>query len=257
MRGLSGDCPDQSGECTNCYECFQEASEPQCNIRPYAMGLSHNEKVTNDGLAVVVLLLATVTFDGFSATAGWVDFQSAVVNVFSGQLDYAAFDSRTLADTMGVLLFPVAFFLTFLVFTYFVAGVTGGELGAWDLARAFAYSLIPIALAYNIAHYITLLVIQGQLIVPLASDPFGIGWDLFGTAAYQVDIGAINARVVWYLSTSLIVVGHILAVYLAHLAAVRLFVDRSTAITSQYPVLALMVMYTVVSLWIIAQPIVA
>ena len=126
-----------------------------------------------------------------------------------------------------------------------------------ELARAFAYSLAPIAVAYNLAHFINLLLIQGQLIAPLASDPFGYGWDLLGTADYQVNIGVINARVLWYLSTVLIVVGHVMAVYLAHLVATRLFSDRSTARSSQYPMLMLMVMYTVVSLWIIAQPIVA
>ena len=59
----------------------------------------------------------------------------------------------------------------------------------------FAYSFIPIALAYNIAHVITLLLIQGQLIVPLVSDPFGSGWDLFGTVGYSLNIGIINARI--------------------------------------------------------------
>jgi hypothetical protein len=125
------------------------------------------------------------------------------------------------------------------------------------VAGTFAYSLIPIALAYNIAHFITLLLIQGQLIIPLASDPFGYGWNLLGTEGYQINIGVINARILWYLSVGLIVVGHIMAVYLAHLISLRTFQDRATAISSQYPMLMLMVIYTVVSLWTIAQPIVA
>ena len=125
------------------------------------------------------------------------------------------------------------------------------------MARTFAYSLIPIALAYNIAHFITFLLIQGQLIIPLASDPFGYGWNLLGTEGYQINIGVINARILWYLSVGLIVVGHIMAVYLAHLISLRTFQDRATAISSQYPMLMLMVIYTVVSLWTIAQPIVA
>ena len=124
------------------------------------------------------------------------------------------------------------------------------------MARIFGYSLIPIALAYNIAHFITLLLIQGQLIIPLASDPFGSGWDLFGTADYSLNIAIINARVLWFLSVSLIVLGHVLAVYLAHRVAIRTFSDRALVLKSQYPMLALMVLYTIVSLWIIAQPIV-
>ena len=256
-RVCPGQCLDEDGQCIDCYPCFEKASRREWSIRPFAMGLSNPEQVTNDKLVLVVILLASVTFDGFSATSGWVDFQSAMVNTFSGVFNYQFFDSLTLADTLGVLLFPVAFFLAFLAFSNFMSGTAGGEFGAMALARAFAYSLAPIAVAYNLAHYVNLLLIQGQLIAPLASDPFGYGWDLLGTADYQVNIGVINARILWYLSTVLIVVGHVLAVYLAHRAATRLFSDRSTALNSQYPMLMLMVMYTVVSLWIIAQPIVA
>ena len=133
----------------------------------------------------------------------------------------------------------------------------GRTLGALPIARTFAYSLLPIALAYNIAHFITLLLIQGQLVAPLASDPFGFGWNLLGTADYKIQIGIINAWFLWYLSIGLIVAGHILAVYLSHLVSIRNFESRARALDSQYPMLALMVIYTVVSLWIIAQPIVA
>ncbi len=140
-----------------------------------------------------------------------------------------------------------------------LSGSAGSDLTALAVARIFACSLIPIALAYNFAHFITLLLIQGQLIIPLLSDPFGFGWNLLGTGEYRINIGIINARILWYLSVGLIVTGHIIAVYLAHLISLRTFQDRSVAISSQYPMLMLMLMviYTVVSLWTIAQPIVA
>ena len=50
--------------------------------------------------------------------------------------------------------------------------------------------------------------------------------------------------------------GHVLAVYLAHRVAIRTFANRAIALMSQYPMLTLMVVYTVISRWIIAQPIV-
>ena len=137
-----------------------------------------------------------------------------------------------------------------------MADAVDRQINALDMARLFSYSLIPIALAYNIAHYITLFLIQGQLIITLASDPFGSGWDLFGTVNYSLNISIINARILWFLSVALIVIGHVLAVYLAHRVAIRTFTDRTVAQKSQYPMLSLMVVYTVVSLWIIAQPIV-
>jgi hypothetical protein len=93
--------------------------------------------------------------------------------------------------------------------------------------------------------------------IPLASDPFGYGWDLLGTAAYQVNIGVVNAKFIWLLSVAAIVIAHIVAVYLAHLVSLRVFPSARQAMKSQYPMLALMVAYTMTSLWIIAQPIVA
>ena len=251
-----GDCVDQDGDCVNCYECFERAASKELNIRPLAIGLARNDNRTNDLLAMVVVLLATVTFDGFSATRAWVDFRSYSMDIFSGLGDNVVFNGLTIADTLGVALFPVAFFLVYMTFSFFMSGAVEKRLGALDLARIFSYSLIPIALAYNIAHFVTLLLIQGQLIIPLASDPFGYDWNLLGTGEYRVNIGIINARILWYLSVGVIVVGHIMAVYLAHLVAIRTFRDRAIALNSQYPMMLLMVIYTVVSLWIIAQPIV-
>ena len=250
-------CLDRNGECVDCYECFEKAQSREVNLRPWAIGLARSHGVTNDVLAVVVLLLATVTFDGFSATPGWVEFQTFSATAFPWLTGNQTYNSLIIADTLGVLLFPLGFFLVYLAFTYFISGAIDKSRGAMELARVFAFSLIPIALAYNIAHFVNLLLIQGQLIIPLASDPFGYGWDLFGSGGYQLNLDIINAAVLWYLSIAVIVVGHILAVYLSHLAAARIFEDHGAATQSQYPMLTLMVMYTVVSLWIIAQPIVA
>ncbi|MBC8281903.1 MAG: hypothetical protein H8E48_14055 [Chloroflexi bacterium] len=251
----STDCRDLSDECIDCYECFQRSNDREINLRPFAIGLGRNQTVTNDVLALVVLMLATVTFDGFSATSAWAEFQTFILDLF-GAGGGEVFNSLVLADTLGVLLVPVGFFLVYLFFSKLMTNAVEGKVGALEMARIFGYSLIPIALAYNIAHFITLLLIQGQLIIPLASDPFGSGWDLFGTADYSLNISIINARILWFLSVGLIVLGHVLAVYLAHRVAIRTFSDRALVLKSQYPMLTLMVIYTVISLWIIAQPIV-
>ena len=123
------------------------------------------------------------------------------------------------------------------------------------MAKAFVFSLIPIALAYNFAHFLSFLLIQGQQIIPLVSDPFGVGWDLFGTADYVINIRITNARFIWFFSVAVIVVGHMLAVYLAHVRAMVLYGKRSLVFKSQLPMLGLMVFYTTVSLWIISRPI--
>ena len=120
----------------------------------------------------------------------------------------------------------------------------------------FVLSLVPIALAYNLAHFIGYLLIQGQLIIPLASDPFGWGWNLLGTAGYRLDLELIGAKAVWYMSVAAIVLGHVASVYVAHVVSLGRPVGRAAALRGQYAMLALMVVYTASSLWIIAQPIV-
>ena len=129
------------------------------------------------------------------------------------------------------------------------------RLSVATAAKGFVYSLIPIALAYHLAHFFSFLLIQGQLMIPLASDPFGFGWDLLGTTDYRVNIAIINARTTWFLAVGAIVVGHVISVYLAHIIALRILKDRGLALRSQYPLLGLMVGYTMMSLWILAQPI--
>ncbi|HSF03898.1 MAG TPA: fenitrothion hydrolase, partial [Solirubrobacterales bacterium] len=124
------------------------------------------------------------------------------------------------------------------------------------LGGRFVFTLVPIAIAYHLAHYLSFLLIQGQLLIPLLSDPFGWGWNLLGTAGYRVDIAVIDARFAWYWAVGAIVAGHVLAVFLAHHVAERLLPGSLAARRSQYPMMLLMVAYTMVSLWIIAQPIV-
>jgi hypothetical protein len=132
-----------------------------------------------------------------------------------------------------------------------LSGASAGEL-----ARLFVPTLLPIALAYHVAHYLTYLLITGQVVIPLASDPLGRGWDLLGTARYQVSAGIVGARFAWYTSVIVIVAGHVLAMYAAHRLALARFSEPRAARRSQYPLAALMVGYTMLSLWILAQPIV-
>ena len=117
-------------------------------------------------------------------------------------------------------------------------------------------SLVPIAVAYHLAHYLSYLLIQGQAIWPLLSDPLNLGWDLFGTRGYEIDIGVVGMRFVWLFAVAAIVVGHVAAVALAHVEALRAAPGRKLAVASQVPMLVLMVAYTMLSLWILSQPIV-
>jgi hypothetical protein len=108
-------------------------------------------------------------------------------------------------------------------------------------------------MAYVAAHYLTFLLFEGQAIGYLASDPLGRGWDLFGTASAGIDFGLLSQTAAWYLQVALIVIGHIGGLALAHDRALMLFGDADDAVRSQYWMLAVMVGFTSLALWLLAQ----
>ena len=122
-----------------------------------------------------------------------------------------------------------------------------------SLAPEFVLSLVPIALVYAVAHYFSLFVIQGQFVAPLLSDPFGKGWDLFGTAGVTPNIAVLTPNTIWYVQAVALVLGHVAGLVVAHDRAVSIFRDRDDALRSQYAMLALMVVYTVGGLWLLSR----
>jgi hypothetical protein len=251
-------CQTADGGCVNCYGCFAKAppEDRQLNLRHPAVGLSRPEPVTADRLAFVVFVLAIVTYDGLMATPLWLRVRTLAAPAVEA-LGIPGLGGLYLIQMLGLIAVPLLFLAAYLGFVKLAQILSGGATSAWRLAAAYAYTLVPIALAYQAAHYYTLLVIQGQAALALVSDPFGWGWNLFGTADYEVNVGVLSADFVWYSQVALIVVGHVIAVYLAHGIALRLLQDQKRAVRSQYPMLALMVLYTVFSLWILNQPVIA
>jgi hypothetical protein len=162
-----------------------------------------------------------------------------------------------LIETAGLLAAVVLFVLVYLLFAWLVDRCSGAPRGLGDSSGRYVLTLVPIAIGYHLAHYLSYLLIAGQLIIPLASDPFDLGWDLLGTRGYQIDIAIVDARFVWYAAVFTVIAGHVIAVWLAHATALAVYGDRRRAILSQIPMLVLMVGYTMTSLWILSQPIVA
>src|SRR6266508_4247557 len=233
---------------------FARAAEAdrELNLRPFAVGLLRADRASLSMMGFILLMLSTVTFDGIMATPAWAWLEDILFNLLPGP----GAARLIAAQTMGLIAFPVLFLAVYLVVIRCVVLVSGAGRSVGALAPIFAFTLVPIAIAYHLAHYLSFLLIQGQLIIPLASDPFGVGWNLFGTAGYRTNIGAVGARFAWLTAVIAIVAGHIIAVYLAHVLAMVALGGGARALRSQYPVTALMVGYTMVSLWILAQPIV-
>lgn len=214
--------------------------------------------------ALILLVLAAVSFDGLSATPQWaatwrtltgLDTVSALLRTFerAGLSGYAVISTLAFALTVAV------FVGLYAAACAGMAGLLRGSsaAGGWRagrLADLFAPSLLPIGVGYHLAHYVSYLLIQGQRIIPQASDPFGNGADLLGTADYRVAIDIISPATVWYLAVGAVVLGHVVAVYAAHRLALMHLGNRRAAAISQLPLIVLMIAYTVFSLWLFAQP---
>ena len=220
-------------------------------LQPFARGLLLRTPFTPSMTAFTLLMLGTVTVDGFMETPLWAAAAEGLIgNPGTGVHPTAYMMMQTMMLAAGPLLLAALYLTTVAM----MARMTRLPIG--PLAGLFVLSLVPIAIAYHVAHYFSLLAIAGQFIIPLSSDPFGYGWDLFGTTLYRIDIGIVDARFIWYLSVAAIVTGHIIAVWQGHMTAYAALGTSKAARRSQYPMLALMIGYTILSLWILAQPII-
>lgn len=182
----------------------------------------------------VLVVLGSTTFDGFTRSSLWFDIAG----------DRIGWD-RTLVSTLGLVTIAGLVALAYLLAIAVMAWVTDDDPN--DLFVVFGPSLVPIAAAYAVAHYFSLLVLEGQRLFIQVSDPFGRGWDLFGTKDYTIDWALVGPETVAWVQTLAIAVGHVLAVAAAHDRAISRY-DHDTAVRSQYPMLAVMIGYTVVGL---------
>jgi hypothetical protein len=233
-----------------------EVAGRELRLRAPGAGLVGERAPSFSMLVFVLLMLATVTFDGFMETPVYQYLAGVAQDSrLLFELSELGLGESEVVASLGLAAFPIVFLGAYWVTAWCMARLVGVR-GVSRVACAFVLSLVPIAVAYHLAHYFSLLLTAGQFIIPLASDPFGFGWNLFGTAGYKVDLGILSPYVFWYSAVALIVAGHAIAVWVAHLEAWRLFGNRRDALASQVPLLVLMVAYTMLSLWILAQPIV-
>jgi len=205
--------------------------------RPFLAGLS--EIQPRPGLlAVIMIALGSTTFDGLSRTSLWINWNFGIGG-----------PGRIAIQTAGLLGVICVVTLAYLLAMRAAARIVGGE---WrPLAVRFSPSLVPIVLAYVVAHYFSFLVLEGQLGLLRLSDPFGVGWNLFGTNDWIINLALLSPTTIWYVQVAAIVIGHVGGVVFAHDRAIAMF-DRGTAVRTQYALLAVMVLFTASGLLILS-----
>jgi hypothetical protein len=202
-------------------------------------------------VALLCTVIGTTTFDGASNGALWVEVEPHLQTAFH-KLGLGFEAAGQLAFTVG-LTFCVLF-----VSAIYWTGIRGmrsvdPRRETADLARRFVHTLVPIAFAYTLAHYFSLLVFQGQALGYLISDPLGTGANLLGTASWQVNYLLMSTQAIWYVQVAALVAGHVSGLVLAHDRALAVFrKDPPAAIRSQYWMLTVMVGFTCLGLWLLS-----
>jgi hypothetical protein len=225
------------------------ASAGRIRLRVPLTGLSGPEPVPGS-IVFIAVALGSVGFDGYSRTITWQDLIARIEAPYvlnrpgTGELLVTAVNLAGLIGAIAIIL------LAYLAACAIARSMVQAPR---SLVPEFALSLVPIALVYAVAHYFSLFVLQGQYIAPLASDPLGRGWDLFGTAGVIPDVTILTPNTIWYVQAASLVIGHVAGLAVAHDRAVAIFRDRVDALRSQYAMLALMVLYTVGGLWLLSR----
>lgn len=204
--------------------------EGRLRIRPPLVGLGSLVPVAGTA-AVVLVVLGGTSFDGLTRSEWWVDLAGS-------RREW----SLTFLNTIGLVWVVAVMAVAYLLAIRGVARI--GERDAAELADRFVPSLVPIMFAYGLAHYFSLLVLEGQDVVRLLSDPLGQGWDVFGTAGNRIDYTAVSPTTIAWVQAGAIVLGHVAGVVAAHDKAVSLW-RAPRAERTQYPLLAVMIAYTV------------
>jgi hypothetical protein len=201
-------------------------------------------------LGVLVVMLGSTTFDGFSNGGIWADIAGPAVDGL-GSLGIGSGLADELLAVGGLALCVLVVAALYRIGIGGMAGAAG--MGERELGLRFAHTLLPIAAAYVVAHYFSLLLYQGQASVALASDPLGRGADVLGTATWAVDYGVISAAGIWYVQVAALVLGHVGGLLLAHDRALVLWRGDRAAVTSQYWMLGVMVGFTSLGLWLLSS----
>jgi hypothetical protein len=202
-------------------------------------------------VALLCVMIGTTSFDGFSNGPAWGDIAPRMTDSLRN-MGFSQGTALEIAFTIGLLV------VVSLVAGLYRLGVTGMRnasstpLTTDELAARFVHTLVPIALAYVVAHYFSLLVVQGQALFYLVSDPLGSGADVFGTAKTTIDYTWISATAIWYVQVAALVLGHVAGLVLAHDRALVTFKETRAATRSQYWMLAVMIAFTSLGLWLLS-----
>jgi len=238
----------QNTYCITCMECLKscEKNNVALRVRPWAADLSTHSRARSDEAYLALLMLSLTGFHGLTMTPAWAKIV-AWVDSGLGLGEIASFS----IGMAGIMVAPVLVYAILVALSHAMAGAK--SVGFRDYFIRYAYALLPIALFYHLAHNSEHLLMEGQKAIALLSDPFGFEWNLFGTATWTMK-PLIDLETLWILQVLFVMIGHVYALWTARCAAGAIFKDSRTTFRSQIPMLAAMILFSIMSLWLLKQP---
>lgn len=205
------------------------------------------------GLAVFLLLmLGTGSFDGLNETFWWLDL------IGINPLEFPGRTAVILQNVIGLAVANAALIAAYALTVWAGLRLIAAQVPLTEAFCLFAPSILPIALGYHIAHYLTSFLVDGQYVLVVLNDPLARGDSVLGLGTFYVSTGFFNAsdsvRLIWLTQAAAVVIGHVLAVMMAHAFALRRFGSTRRAALSQAPLALFMVFYTLFGLWLLASP---
>ena len=185
----------------------------------------------------ILLMIGTVTYDGLRETTFWFD-------LFGSQTYETSF------STIAFLLMNLLIIVFYRFACYFAIRVSGEDLNLNEISLKFGHTMLPIAFAYHVTHYLSLLLFEFQTVVYRLNDPFGFGWNLFNVQEPEVNY-FLEPIALWTIMVIVTLAGHMLSVVLAHDLSVKLFGHQKSDKT-QYVFLFITVALTLQALFVLS-----
>ncbi len=237
--------------CIQCTECIQACPHDNMtvNLRPWGADLAAEGRPAVDEAYLALLMLAITGFHGLTMTPAW----PALIQWLQGRL--GLHEAGAFTAGMGLIMgLPILVYAGLVAWSHRVA--TRGQSDPVSYGAYFvryAYCVLPIALFYHLSHNLEHLLMEGPKVIRLLSDPLGRGWNLLGTATWNVP-PLVSLDVLWLMQVVLVGVGHVYSLWAAKHISRRLFPDPARARRGQIPILIGMIAFSVFSLWLLKQP---
>jgi polyferredoxin len=235
---------EKNTHCILCTECVKTCyrNNISFNLRSFAGDFLTMTKTQMDEALFVLMLLGITIFQTLIMTRPWANFAPDLMRYTGASYDSVRFILFITAAASPVLIYSISIGISKLL---------NLKIMFKDLFIGCAYSIIPLGLMMHLSHNLRHLLEEGRGLIPVLSDPFGFGWNLFGTSGYA-PAPLLNSNNILLIQWLLMLIGLGFSVSVGKNISRRMFRENDSAYV---PVMMLVFIFFVFNLWLLGQPI--